>query len=144
MRPVIEARGSTDIARPVEAVFAYVADARNEPSWLPGAAEVRKTTPGDIGLGTRFEGTYARAGTVTLEIVRYEPPRGLTFRARARPVHFDDEVELAERDGRTHLDARMLAEPQGVLRFLPFLMTPTLRKSFATNWDHLRRELERA
>jgi len=47
---VIEARGSTDIARPIEEVFFYVADARKEPRWLPGAAEVRKTTPGDVGL----------------------------------------------------------------------------------------------
>ena len=39
---MIEARGSTDIARPIEEVFAYVADARNEPRWLPGAAEVRR------------------------------------------------------------------------------------------------------
>jgi len=141
---VIEARGSTDIDRSIQEVFDYVVDARNEPKWLPGAADVEKTTTGEVGLGTRFEGTYSRAGKVTLEVVRYEPPHRLTFRARAKPVHFDDEVELSERDGKTYLEARMLAEPQGVLRFLPFLIAPTLRKSFAANWDHLRSELERA
>jgi uncharacterized protein YndB with AHSA1/START domain len=139
---MIEARGSTDIARPIEEVFAYVADARNEPKWLPGTKEVEKTTPGDVGVGTRFEGTYARAGKVTLEVVRHEPPHRLTFRARAKIVHFDDEIELTERDWKTHLDARMVAEPQGVLRFVPFLMAPTLRKSFAANWDRLRAALE--
>ena len=37
----------------------------------------------------------------------------------------------------------MLAEPQGLLRFVPFLMAPTLKKSFASNWDRLRLELEK-
>jgi uncharacterized protein YndB with AHSA1/START domain len=140
---MIKAHGSTDIDRPIQEVFDYVVDARNEPKWLPGAKDVEKTTSGDVGLGTRFEGTYARAGKVTLEVVRYEPPHRLTFRARAKPVHFDDEVELSERDGKTHLEARMLAEPQGMLRFVPFLMAPALKKSFAANWDRLRAELEK-
>jgi uncharacterized protein YndB with AHSA1/START domain len=140
---VIEARGSTDIARPVREVFEYASDARNEPKWLPGASDVEKTTPGEVGLGTRFEGTYARAGTVQLELVEYEPPYRFTFRARSKIVSFDDAVELSERDGKTHLEARMLAEPQGAMKLLGFLMAPTLKKSFAANWDRLRRELER-
>ena len=139
---MIEARGSTDIARPIDEVFDYVVDARNEPKWLPGAKDVEKTTPGDVGLGTRFDGTYARAGKVTLELVEYEPPHRFTFRARAQVVHFDDAVELSERDGKTHVEARMLAEPQVVMRFAPFLMAPTLKRSFAANWDRLRDALE--
>jgi hypothetical protein len=58
-------------------------------------------------------------------------------------LHFDDQVELSERDGKTHLEARMLAEPQGLLRFAPFLMAPALKKGFAANWDRLRAELEK-
>ena len=69
---------STDIARTIGEVFDYVVDARNEPKWLPGAKGVEKTTPGDVGLGTRFEGAYARAGKVTLELVEYEPPHRFT------------------------------------------------------------------
>ena len=37
---MIEATGHTTIARPIEEVFDYVADARNEPKWLPGAERV--------------------------------------------------------------------------------------------------------
>ena len=83
-----------------------------------------------------------RAGKVSLELVEYEPPHRFTFRARAKVVHFDDAVELSERDGKTHVEARMLAEPQSVMRFAPFLMAPTLKKSFAANWDRLRDALE--
>ena len=54
--PMITADAAFTVARPPEAVFAFLADARNEPTWLPGAADVEKTTAGDVGLGTRFAG----------------------------------------------------------------------------------------
>ena len=119
---MIEAHGGTEIEAPIERVFDYVADARNEPAWLPGAQKVEKVTDGDVGLGTRFEGVYARAGTVALEIVAFDPPHRLTFRADARIVRFDDEIELTSVDGRTQLRARMLAQPKGVMRLMGPLM----------------------
>ena len=134
---MIEARGGTEIEAPIERVFDYVADARHEPEWLPGAEKVEKMTPGDVALGTRFEGTYARAGRVSLEIVEFERPRRLTFRADSRIVRFDDEIELTDVDGRTQLRARMLAQPKGVMRLMSPLMARTMRQQFESNWDQL-------
>jgi len=139
---MIEATGHTTIARPIEEVFDYVADARNEPNWLPGAERVEKTTPGPVGLGTTFEGVYARAGRVSLEIVEFDRPRRLTFRARSRIVRFDDAVSLTEQDGGTHLNARMDAQPVGVMRLFAPLIAGTMKKQFAANWDTLRDALE--
>jgi uncharacterized protein YndB with AHSA1/START domain len=139
---MIEAHGGTDIDAPIERVFDYVADARNEPDWLPGAEKVEKATDGEVGLGTRFEGIYARAGKVSLEIVAYERPGRLTFRADSRIVKFDDEIELAEVEGRTQLRARMAAEPKGVMRLMSPLMAKTMRSQFEANWKHLGPALE--
>ena len=139
---MIEATGHTTIARPIEEVFDYVADARNEPKWLPGAERVEKTTSGPVGLGTMFEGVYARAGRVSLEIVEFDRPRRLTFRARARIVRFDDAVSLTEQDDGTHLDARMDAQPVGVMRVFAPLIARTMKKQFAANWDTLRDALQ--
>ncbi len=139
---MIEAHGSTTIERPAADVFAYLADARNEPRWLPGAERVDKVTPDEVGAGTRFEGTYARAGTVSLELVEFAPPRRLTFRARSRIVEFDDAVELTEKDGRTHLRARMTARPRGIMRLAEPLMARTMRSQFEANWAHLKTALE--
>jgi uncharacterized protein YndB with AHSA1/START domain len=66
---VIVAHGETEIAAPIERVFEYLADARTEPAWLPGATSVEKVTDGPVGKGTRFEGVYARAGRVSVELV---------------------------------------------------------------------------
>ena len=64
-------------------------------------------------------------------------------RARSKIVRFDDAVQLAPVDGGTRLDAQMTAEPQGLMRVVGPLMGRTMRKQFASNWDHLRRALER-
>ena len=45
-------KGSILIRRPVEEVFDYVADERNEPGYNPQLRSVEKTTPGPIGVGT--------------------------------------------------------------------------------------------
>jgi uncharacterized protein YndB with AHSA1/START domain len=141
---MIEAHGGTEIEAPIERVFDYVADARNEPTWLPGAQKVEKVTDGDVGLGTRFEGVYARAGKVSLEIVAFEPPHRLTFRADSRIVKFDDEIELTDGGGRTELRARMSAQPKGVMRLMSPLMAKTMRSQFEANWEHLKPALEKA
>jgi carbon monoxide dehydrogenase subunit G len=48
---MIEARGGTEIEAPIDRVFDYVADARNEPDWLPGAEKVEKVSDGPVGFG---------------------------------------------------------------------------------------------
>ena len=138
----ILAHGGTIISRPVEDVFDYVSDPRNEPTWLPGASAVEKTSDGPIGLGSTFVGHYSRAGRVELELVEFERPRRVTFRARSKIVAFDDVVELADIAGETHLQAQMTAHPRGVMRLVAPLMARTMRSQFAANWDHLRRALE--
>ena len=123
-------------------MFDYVADARNEPEWLPGAKSVEKVTPGDVERGTRFEGTYARAGRVSIEVVAFERPRTLTLRGSSRIVRFDDVIELGEHGGMTRLNARMTAEPRGLMRLMGPLMARTMRSQFEANWAHLKTALE--
>ena len=142
---MIEARAEIEIAAPLERVFDYVADARNEQHWVPGAERVEMTSPGEVGPGTRFEGEYARAGTVQLELVEFDRPTRLTIRARARIVHFDDAITLTARpDGATHLSAVMTARPQGVMRVATPVMGRAMRRQFTANWTHLKHALESA
>jgi len=49
-----------DIAAPVERVFAYLEDPRNDTEWLPSLLEVRNIT--GSGEGQRHEWTYRMAG----------------------------------------------------------------------------------
>jgi carbon monoxide dehydrogenase subunit G len=138
----IEAHGETMIRRSIEDVFDYLSDPRNEPLWLPGAKSVTMTSDGDPGLGAKFVGEYAGAGRVELELVEFERPSRVTFRADSKIVRFDDVVQLAPVEGGTRLQARMIAEPKGAMRMAGPLIGSTMRRQFASNWDHLRRALE--
>jgi hypothetical protein len=46
--------GEIVINRPIDVVFDFVADERNEPRYNPRLRRVEQTTPGPIGRGTRF------------------------------------------------------------------------------------------
>jgi uncharacterized protein YndB with AHSA1/START domain len=48
---------SVTIDRPVPEVFAFLADLQNVPRWNDAITETRKTTPGRVEVGTRFEQT---------------------------------------------------------------------------------------
>jgi hypothetical protein len=66
------------INRPVEEVFDFVADARNEPRYNPRILNVEKTTSGPIGRGTHFVLVSKAMGQrteVEYELTAYEQPR---------------------------------------------------------------------
>jgi uncharacterized protein YndB with AHSA1/START domain len=44
---------SVIIRRPLEEVFAYVGDQMKAPEWQSGLTEVRRTTEGPVGVGTK-------------------------------------------------------------------------------------------
>src|ERR687898_224694 len=74
---------SIDIGCAVDDVFAYVADGTNAPRWQRGLREVRRTTDGPIGLGTRHIAVRRFMGRrleLPSEITRYEPNKLFEFK----------------------------------------------------------------
>ena len=72
--------GEIVINRPVEEVFAFVADERNESRYNPRMLRVRQTSSGPVGLGTRWRAEMAttrRSVRMTIDVTAYEPPRRL-------------------------------------------------------------------
>ena len=67
--------GTTVIDRPVEDVFAFLADGQNDPKFSPRVQEIRKATDGPIGVGTVFASTVKDAGMTTkreFELTEFE------------------------------------------------------------------------
>ncbi len=52
---MIDQETTVEIARPVEEVFAFVADQTHAPQWQAGLHEVRRLTEGPVGVGTEHE-----------------------------------------------------------------------------------------
>lgn len=82
------------------------------------------------------------SGRVSIEIVVFDRPHRVTFRAHSRIVDFDDAIELRQGGLGTRLTARMAAQPQGLMRLMTPLMATTMRKQFEANWTYLKRTLE--
>ena len=62
--------GEIIIQRPVEQVFDFVADERNEPRYNRRMVRAEKVSPGPIGLGARFRAeleTMGRTMPMTIE-----------------------------------------------------------------------------
>jgi hypothetical protein len=80
--------GEIAIDRPVDEVFDFVADERNEPRYNPRILNVEKLTPGRIGQGTRFRAettTMGQAAGIAIQYTAYQRPGGWRRRSTCRP-----------------------------------------------------------
>ena len=57
--------GTTVIDRPIDEVFAFLADGENDPKFSPRVLEIKKTTEGPPGAGTVYASTVKDAGMKT-------------------------------------------------------------------------------
>jgi carbon monoxide dehydrogenase subunit G len=73
---------TTRVDRPIEEVFAFLADGENDPKFSPRVLEIRKTTDGPPGVGTVYASTVKDAGMKTkreFKLTEFEPPRRIRW-----------------------------------------------------------------
>jgi hypothetical protein len=73
-----EFTGATVIDRPIEEVFAFLADGTNDPKFSPRVLEIHKAGGGPVGVGTVFESKVKDAGMTTtrrFELTEFVEPR---------------------------------------------------------------------
>jgi uncharacterized protein YndB with AHSA1/START domain len=121
----MESRVSTTIDRPPATVFAWLADLEQLPRWETSFAEVRRESPGPIGVGTRYwcRRTQPTKAETHMVVTEYEPERRLMVQSEwagfIKP-EFGYEVEPAGAGTRVTLIGR----PR--LRGVGLLMTPMI------------------
>lgn len=82
-----EFSGSAVIERPIDEVFAFLADGTNDPRFSPRVQEIRKTTDGPIGVGTVFESKVKDAGMTTrrkFELTELQAPTRIRWSERSQ------------------------------------------------------------
>src|SRR5215204_89085 len=71
------------IDRPIEEVFAFLADGENDPRFSPRVLEIARTTDGPPGVGTVYASTVKDAGVKTrreFELTRFDPPTRIRWK----------------------------------------------------------------
>jgi len=120
---------SISIARPSAAVFSYIADVRNDPSWHTDVLEVRSSTDA-VEMGTVFDVKVKPSMGVsegTMTVSRFEPGTLIEFHGRmGRMAPTVTNICEPAADG-TRVTRRIELEPHGAMR----VMTPMIKRKIA-------------
>jgi hypothetical protein len=99
--------GTVTSPRPIEEVFAYMADFSNASEWDPSAIEASGVNGPAPSVGARYEVTsrfLGREVPLTYEIVELDSPRRVVLRAENDSVVSEDEMSFRKLpDGGTEL-----------------------------------------
>jgi hypothetical protein len=137
--------GEIIIARPVEAVFDFVADERNEPRYNPNLRRAEQITAGPIGCGTRFRADaiqWGRPVPMTIEYTAYERPRRLASATHLATMEIRGELSFAPVPAGARMRWSWDVAPQGLLKLATPLVARLGRRQETTIWTGLKRYLE--
>ena len=67
------------IRRPIEEVFEYLTDLRNELSWNPQCRSMEKVGDGPVGLGTTFRAKWKQSPLIEVVCTAFDRPRSWQY-----------------------------------------------------------------
>jgi hypothetical protein len=142
---MVRIAGEIVINRPVEEVFDFVADERNEPRYNPRLRRVEQLSAGPIGVGTRFRAetvTLGRPVPMVIEFTAYERPRRLRSATHMSTMEIDGTLAFESVAGGTRMHWSWELRPRGVLKLLSPLVARIGRRQEEAIWAGLKRHLE--
>ena len=137
--------GDIIIWRPVEEVFDFCADERNEPRYNPRMTPAEQTSTGPIGVGSQFRAemrTMGRKVAMTIEWTAYERPRRLASWTRLSGMDIRGDLRFEPVAEGTRMRWAWDLEPHGGIKLMGPMVTLMGRRQERTIWASLKRVLE--
>jgi uncharacterized protein YndB with AHSA1/START domain len=137
--------GEIVIARPIDEVFDFVADERNEPTFNPRMLCAEKVTQGPIGTGTRFLATMKSMGRtfdITIEYTAYQRPTRLASTSTMSSADTRGTLTFEPHPEGTRMRWSWDVKPKGISRLLTPLINRMGTHQEEAIWANLRRHLE--
>ena len=146
---MISAESSAEIARPVEEVFAFVADVGNESKWHTDVVSARLDPPGPPAQGKVLHGRFRTLGRTrdgVADVIGFDPARSITYAFRAptfglRPILT---YTFQPKGAGTRFTRRIDAETNGPAGILFTFMKPILARRTAACVQKLKRAIEQS
>lgn len=142
----MEVSSSLEIHRPADEVFAFIADAENNPTWQRGMRSCRWVTEPPIEEGSVYEQEAVFLGktvTSTFEVVDLQPGRSITIQTIAStfPIRVTRSVEPLD-DGVSRVSASVRGEPSNVFKVFTPLLRWMVQRAVRSDYRRLRSHLE--
>ncbi len=134
-----------EVARPVNEVFAYIADFTTTEEWDSTATRAAKLTPGPVAVGTRFAvNCAAPIGSIDLEyeVTELQPEREIELRGRSRFFDICDRITFTPTDKGTRIDYRAEFSFKAALQRLSSRFDSGLQRMGKHSMEGMRAALE--
>ena len=141
----IRVSDSVVIARPVDVVFAFVADHENLPAWTVGVKQSRRLTSGPPAAGSEYRVVGIMLGRPvesSYQVTAFEPDRGFEGTMTSPMFGFAEQYRFEPDQGGTRVSMNAAVEPRGVFRFLSPIMTAGVRRQVRADHRRLKATLE--
>ena len=137
--------GEILIGRPVEEVFDFVADQRNEPHYNPRMVRATKVTGGPVGKGTVFRSaakSMGRTAEMSIELTGFDRPVRLASLTIMRQADIAGTLTFEPAPLGTRMRWSWRVRPKGAVRLLAPLITWMGRRQEQAIWTSMKRYLE--
>lgn len=98
---MVKVEGTVVINRPIEEVFAFLANPDNASQWQGSVLESKQTSEGPVGVGTTGQAASQFLGRrieSTWEVTEYELNRKATLKTTSGPVPYEQSATLESVD----------------------------------------------
>lgn len=138
---MIEFEHAIQINRPIEEVFAFIANFENIPKWNYYVNSVVQLDEGQAGIGTRYH-QVRKTDEQIFSITRFDPPRAVKIKTtpESRP-QLEMEFILTQVGSQTRVQDHWLLDT-GRPAFLEKLATGSVKSAVADNLSKLKILLE--
>ena len=139
------------IERPIEDVWAYVSDVRNQDHWVDGMSNSALVEGETVRRGSQIRGVYSYGGgtaPVTMTVAEFRAPRIIAIETSDGPFPFTGTLQLDRRGSSATLVRNSMTAGSDhifttiMFRFLPFITRPLMTKQLRKELAQLKTILE--
>lgn len=119
------------ISRPIEDVFAVLANLENDIKWRSEWVETKNTSGGAFGVGATFclTGEFLGRRVPTIyEVIEYEPNRSAAWKTLSGPLPLKFQRTFERIEGGTRFTIRYEAEVRGFIKLVMSLLAGTVKQ----------------
>jgi|SRR6516165_4158372 hypothetical protein len=131
------------IKKPVDEVFAVVADGGGWADWNPTVRASRRLDTGPIGNGARFEWDLRGVGKVVQEFQEFEPNRRVRILSHVKMVEGGHRFRFSAQGQGTRIDHELEIRPKSMFVLLAPMIGLNGRKNLRDTANALQARLER-